>query len=114
MYKFAEGKKDVFNKLVMESTYRGDGCPYALSSIRLVKIMCEVFNIDKDPKLHKSSGDKTPVYKFILTDPDNFFQDAFNALIEHLFLTWREMRASNSFANDLDKVLDVTKDQILN
>ena len=23
MYKFAEGKKDVFNKLVMESTYRG-------------------------------------------------------------------------------------------
>ena len=24
------------------------------------------------------------------------------------------MRASNSFANDLDKVLDVTKDQILN
>ena len=40
-------------------------------------------------------------------------QEAFNATIEHLFLTWREMRASNTFANDLEKVMDVTKDQIL-
>ena len=30
MYHFAKEKQDIFNKLVMESTYRGDGCPYAL------------------------------------------------------------------------------------
>ena len=42
----------------------------------------------------------------------------FNASIEHLYLTWQEMGASNSeemfpCGNDLDKVMDVTKDQIL-
>ena len=30
MFQFAKDKPDIFNKLVMESTYRGDGCPYAL------------------------------------------------------------------------------------
>ena len=57
--------------LKLTDLYRGDGCPYALSSIGLVKILCDVFNVDKDPKLQL---DKTPVYKFILTDPDKFFQ----------------------------------------
>ena len=73
MHQFAVNNKDVFNKLVLESTYRGDGCPYALSSIGLVKILCDVFDVDKDPKLHQRSSDKTPVYKFIFTEP-YFFQ----------------------------------------
>lgn len=107
MHDFASSHQEVFNKLVMESSCRGDDCPYAMSSIGLVKVLCDVFRVDKDPILDKSS---MPYYHFVLLRDQDFFQEVFAICIQHLFRTWRDMRASIS---DFDKVMDVTKDQLV-
>lgn len=112
MHGFANNNQALFNKLIMESSCRqNDGCPFAQVSIGLVKVLCDVFNVDQDPKIQTTL--RSPVYPFIFTRNEDFLQGIYNASIQHLFETWRQMRASVSNANDVARVMGVTKDQIL-
>ena len=77
MNEFATNNPESFNKLVMESSCRGDGCPFASSSIGLVKVLCDVFNIDKDPKYHDDLAKWKNVYEFILERNQNFLYVSF-------------------------------------
>jgi engulfment/cell motility protein 1 len=112
MHDFATRNADVFNKLVLESSCRGDECPYAMSSIGLVKVLCQVFHIDEDPLDGGSTHgqNKRPFWCPFILIREECLAKIFAICILHLFKTWREMRAS---MNDLDKVMDVTKEQIL-
>lgn len=112
MHGFASNHQALFNKLIMESSCRTDGCPFALASIGLVKVLCEVFKVDQDPKMIQTTL-RSPVYSFIFTRNEDFLQGIYNAAIQHLFETWRQMRASVSNANDVQRVMGVTKDQVL-
>ncbi len=109
MREFASRSQVVFNRLIMESSCRPDGCPFVSASIELVKILCQEFNIDTDPKLHDNQA---PIYAFILTQNQTFLHEMFSACIQHLFKTWREMRASVANRNDINRVMAVTRDQI--
>ena len=117
MHDFADKNQEDFNKIIMESSCRSDGCPFALMSIGLVQVLCDVFNVDA--KLYEV-GLRPPVYKFVLTETEtfkedrktNFLKEIFTASIHHVFKTWRDMRALPSNKNDVSRVIDVTQGTI--
>lgn len=102
MHGFATGNKDTFTRLVLESSCRGDDCPFAATSIALVTVFCQVLKIADPPQ-------RGPFVPLVLNNKD-FLEQMFAVCIQHLFKTWREMRATTK---DLSKVLDVTREQML-
>ena len=70
MHAFAKANPDMFTKLVLESSCRGDECPFAQSSIALVRVICEVLGVDREPDLDRGQYLWTP---FVILKED-FFQ----------------------------------------
>ena len=101
MVYFAKNKHDTFTRLLFAHT--DNQCPFAQTSISLVKVLCQIFRIGEPPS---DIG-----YEFIpvLVQNENPFKEMFCVAIQLLFKTWREMRAS---VLDLEKVVTVVTKQI--
>ncbi len=101
MVYFAKTKHDAFTRLLF--AYTDSQCPFAQTSIALVKVLCQILRIGEVPS---EIG-----YEFIpiLVWSEEPFKEIFCVMIQLLFKTWREMRAS---IHDLEKVMVVVTKQI--
>ena len=101
MVYFAKNKHDAFTRLLF--AYTDSQCPFAQTSIALVKVLCQILRIGEQPS---EIG-----YEFIpiLVWSEEPFKEVFCISIQLLFKTWREMRAS---IHDLEKVMVVVTKQI--
>lgn len=101
MVYFAKTKHDAFTRLLF--AYTDSQCPFAQTSIALVKVLCQILRIGEQPS---EIG-----YEFIpiLVWTEEPFKEVFSVTIQLLFRTWREMRAS---ILDLEKVMVVVTKQI--
>lgn len=105
MHYFAVTHGEKFTKVVLENSCRNDNheCPFATSSIELVKLLVTVLSIGKPPSPHSAN------YQEMFFKHDHPFEEFFCQCIVLLNKTWREMRATRE---DFQKVLDVVKEQI--
>ena len=75
--KFAEKNPEKLNKLVVNSSVMGEGCPYARASVGLVDVLCEAFHI----KNHDPNQTAKPGMHWVYTifkDLTNFSQNIWN------------------------------------
>ena len=100
MVYFAKNKTDAFTRLLF--SYTNSQCPFAHTSIALTKVLCQMLRIGEPPS--EIGYDYVP----ILVWTENAFKEVFCVVIQPLFKTWREMRASM----DLEKVMVVVTKQI--
>ena len=101
MVYFAKNKTDFFTHLLFN--YADSQCPFAQTSIALTKVLCQMLHIGEPPS--EIGYDYVPI--FVWTE--NPFKEVFCVVIQLLFKTWREMRAS---ILDLEKVMVVVTKQI--
>ncbi len=101
MVYFAKNKTDHFTRLLF--SYTDSQCPFAQTSIALTKLLCQILRIGEPPS--EIGYDYVP----ILVWTENPFKEVFCVVIQLLFKTWREMRAS---ILDLEKVMVVVNKQI--
>ena len=101
MVYFAKTKHDAFTRLLF--AYTDSQCPFAHTSIALVKVLCQILHVGEQPS---DIG-----YEFIpvLVWTEEPLKEVFCIAIQLLFKTWREMRAS---ILDLEKVMAVVTKQI--
>jgi len=103
---FAKNYTDHFTKVVLENSCRGDNheCPFAASSIELVKLMGQLLGIGNPPL-------SPPNFKYheMFFKCEYPFEEFYTHCIIILNKTWREMRATRE---DFRKVFDVVKEQI--
>ena len=101
MVYFAKTKHETFTRLLFLHT--DNQCPFALASIALTKVLCHIFRIGEPPF---EIG-----YEFIpvLVWSEEPFKEIFCIVVQLLFKTWREMRAS---VLDLEKVMTVVTKQL--
>ena len=101
MVHFAKTKHESYTRLLF--SYTDSQCPFALTSVALTKVLCQIFRIGEPPS---EIG-----YEFIpvLVWSEEPFKEMFSVGIQLLFRTWREMRAS---VLDLEKVMVVVTKQI--
>ena len=99
MFNFAKNQTDLFSKLTIENVYRGmdssNACPFAASSISLTKLIINALHIGQD--VPSKEIDLQPM----IFSQESPLDAIFAIMIQHLFKTWREMRAT---AEDFDKV----------
>ena len=101
MVYFAKNKTDAFTRLLF--SYTDSQCPFAHTSIALTKVLCQMLRIGEPPS--EIGYDYVP----ILVWTENPFKEVFCVVIQLIFKTWREMRAS---ILDLEKVMVVVTKQI--
>nr|XP_039273270.1 engulfment and cell motility protein 1-like [Styela clava] len=103
---FARNQQDNYVRLVLENSARGDKheCPFAKSSVRLVKMICEILNIGEQPT---ETGED---YYAMFFTHDHAIEEFYCICIQLLNKTWKEMSA---IKEDFDKVMSVVHDQIL-
>ena len=101
MVYFAKNKTDFFTRLLFN--YTDSQCPFTQTSIALTKVLCQMLRIGEPPS--EIGYDYVPI--FVWTE--NPFKEVFCVVIQLLFKTWREMRAS---ILDLEKVMVVVTKQI--
>ena len=101
MVYFAKTKHDVFTRLLF--SYSDSQCPFAQTSIALTKVLCQMLRVGEPPS--EIGYDYVPV----LVWSEEPFKEVFCVVIQLLFKTWREMRAS---FQDLEKVMVVVTKQI--
>ena len=101
MVYLAKSKHEVYTQLLF--AHSENQCPFAHSSVRLTKVLCQLFRIGEQPS---EIG-----YEFIpcLVWHNDPFKEVFCVTVQLLFKTWREMRAS---IHDLEKVMAVVMKQI--
>ncbi|XP_068699664.1 engulfment and cell motility protein 1-like [Montipora foliosa] len=106
MVYFARKHQEQYVKVVLENLSRGEDyeCPFARASIALVKMLCEVLEINGEPP-SESGKDYYPIF-FTM---DFAFEEFFCICIQLLNKTWKEMRATSG---DFNRVMQVVKDQI--
>jgi engulfment/cell motility protein 1 len=106
MYAFACSYPEQYNKVVLENSCRSDNheCPFAKTSIEIVKLICGIIRIGQPP----SSDHGAKFYPMFFTH-ENPLEELFAIIIQHVYKTWREMRATNE---DFRKVMDVAKEQV--
>lgn len=108
MVSFAQNQTDLYSKMTIENSYRmGDNnhsCPFVASSISLTKLICAAIHIG-EPNMDKIETDVQPM----LFSNANGLETLFSITIQHLFKTWREMRATSE---DFDKVIEVSREQL--
>lgn len=101
MFNFAQNQTDLFSKMTIENSYRiGDNnhaCPFAASSIALSKLICESLHVGGLDDVQTIEIDLQPM----IFSQESPLDTIFWISIQHLFKTWREMRAT---AEDFDKV----------
>ena len=97
----AKNKSDFFTHLLFN--YTDSQCPFAQTSIALTKVLCQMLHIGEPPS--EIGYNYVPI--FVWTE--NPFKEVFCVVIQLLFKTWREMRAS---ILDLEKVMVVVTKQI--
>ncbi|XP_046842039.1 engulfment and cell motility protein 1-like [Xenia sp. Carnegie-2017] len=102
---FCKNYPDSYEKVVKGNLGRGDGheCPFAKSSIALVKLLCGLLNVGEQPD--ETSNAFYPI--FFSTDAP--FQELFCICIMLLGKTWREMKAKQE---DFTRVMTVVEKQI--
>lgn len=106
MVYFANKFSEQYIKIVLENLSRGEDyeCPFARASIALVKMLCEILEINGDPISESGKG-----YYPIFFTMDFAFEEFFCICIQLLNKTWKEMRATSG---DFNRVMQVVKDQI--
>lgn len=99
----AKTKHEVYTRLLFAQM--DNPCPFAKTSVALVKVLCSIFRIGEQP------SDISYVTEFIplLILNEEPFKEIYCATIQLLFKTWREMRAG---ILDLEKVTAVVTKQI--
>lgn len=102
---FARNQQDNYVRLVLENSARGDKheCPFAKSSVHLVKMICEILKIGEQPT---ETGEE---YYAMFFTHDHSIEEFFCICIQLLNKTWKEMTA---IQEDFDKVMSVVRDQI--
>lgn len=95
-----------FMKVIHASAYRSDEheCPFARSSIELIRVLCDVFRIGEQ------HSDQSIEYQPMLFKHEHAFEEIFCICIPMLNKTWKDMRATTE---DFDKVLSVCREQII-
>lgn len=101
MVYFAKTKHEVFTRLLF--SYTDSQCPFAQTSVALTKVLCQMLRIGELPS--EIGYDYIPV----LVWSEEPFKELFCIVIQLLFKTWREMRAS---ILDLEKVMVVVTKQL--
>jgi len=103
---FAKNHPDQFTKVVLENSCRSDNheCPFAASSIELVKLLGEILGIGKPPL----TGPNIKFHEMFFKC-EYPFEEFYTHCVIILNKTWREMRATRE---DFKKVFDVVREQI--
>lgn len=101
MVYFAKKHHEVFTRLLF--SYADNQCPFAETSIALTKLLIQIFRIGEQP------SDIGFEYIPVLVWNEEPFKEVFCIVIQLLFKTWREMRAS---VLDLEKVMAVVTKQM--
>ncbi|XP_023334300.1 engulfment and cell motility protein 1 [Eurytemora carolleeae] len=103
---FAKNHTDEFTKVVLENSCRMDNheCPFAASSIELVKLLGEILGIDSPPL---SAGNVR--YQEMFFKCEHPFEEFYTHCVIILNKTWKEMRATRE---DFKKVFDVVREQV--
>ena len=100
MVYFARNKRDTFVRLLLT---KDNPCPFAQASIRLTKMLCQIFKVGESP------SDLEVSYLPPLVGSDAPFEELFCITIQLLYKTWREMRAGEM---DFEMVMHVVQKQI--
>lgn len=103
MVYLARTKPNIYTRLLFAIT--DNPCPFAQTSVALTRILCQIFQIGKEPSEFGYLTEFIPV----LIATKEPFMEVFCITIQLLFKTWREMRAS---VLDLEKVMRVVTKQI--
>jgi len=95
-----------YMNVVLENSYGSDEheCPFAESSIELVKLLADILGIGKDPVASSIAR-----YQEMFFKCEYPFEEFYFHCILILNKTWREMRATRE---DFTKVFDVVREQI--
>ena len=101
MIYFARNKRDTFVRLLLAN--KDNPCPFAQASIRLTKMLCQIFKVGEAPN-DVAVGCLQP-----LVGSDSPFEELFCVAIQLLYKTWREMRAAEL---DFEKVMTVVEKQV--
>lgn len=102
---FAHNYAQQYTKIIHENTCRvhEHECPFARTSIELVKMLCEFLRIGEPPSEYSTN------FHPMLFTHDHPFEEFFCICIITLNRTWKDMRAT---AEDFQKVLSVVREQI--
>jgi engulfment/cell motility protein 1 len=100
MVYFARNKRDTFVRLLLT---KDNPCPFAQASIRLTKMLCQIFKVGESP------SDIEVSFLPPLVGSDSPFEELFCVTIQLLYKTWREMRAGEL---DFEMVMHVVQKQI--
>jgi len=111
MWKYAHSMTEksqefVFNSHTDKNGMAGSACPFALCSIRVVELICQVLN-------ERCQDNSTGYARLCLfnapIEEEPYLWDLYKILMGKLLKTWQDMEAH---LEDLSKVMDVTHDQI--
>lgn len=105
MMYFAKNHSENYTKVVLENSCRGDNhdLPFALASIELTNMMCDILKIGENP-----ADDGQTYYPLFFTH-DHAFEEFYCTCIQLLNKTWKEMKATSA---DFNKVFAVVREQI--
>ncbi|KAI4504552.1 hypothetical protein M0802_000102 [Mischocyttarus mexicanus] len=105
MVYFARYHTENYTKVVLENSCRADEheCPFGMTSVELVKLLCEVLRIGEAPSEQGQS------YHPMFFTHDHPFEEFYCVCIVLLNKTWKEMRATTE---DFVKVFSVVREQI--
>ena len=90
MYAFACNHSDQYTKLVLESSCRGDqhDCPFARSSIEIVKLICQIIRIGHEPLSSGSRGGRFYPMFFTHENPLEVFEKNICMVSERCLFTY--------------------------
>lgn len=102
---FAKTRHEQFIKVVLENSCRSDNheCPFAASSIELVRQLADILAIGQPP------DPNCKVFHEMFFKSEHPFEEFFCYCVVLLNKTWRDMRATKE---DFNKVFDVVVEQI--